>query len=151
MDTVTYPQDSIINFINQNLIPLRIPSDQQPLATEFGVTWTPALFILDEDGNEHHRSVGFLDADQLIPSLLLGIGNMHFTANNFKEALSRYETILSQHPGSDAAPEAVFQKGVSLFKSTNDPKPLREAYELLSKTYKDSPWTNRAYPYRLIP
>ena len=73
MDAGTYPNETVIDFINQNLIPVRVASDQQPMASDFNVTWTPALFILDKDGREHRHTVGFLDGSELIPSLLLGI------------------------------------------------------------------------------
>jgi len=150
MDAVTYPNEVIIKFISQNTIPLRIASDQQPLATDFNVKWTPCLLILDKEGKEHHRTVGFIGVDELIPSILLGIGNENFNKNEFTAALKAYENILSDYPGSDSAPEAVFQKGVSLYKSTNDPKPLKEAYEYLQNKYPKDQWTKRAYPYRLI-
>jgi len=150
MDAVTYPNEAVISFINQNVIPLRIPSDHQSLSREFDVSWTPALFILDQDGQEHRRTVGFLNSSELIPTLLLGIGNMHFHKNAFKEALDSYETILADHGDSDAVPEAVFQIGVCRYKSTSDPKPLKEAYEQLCRDFPESTWTKRAYPYRLI-
>ncbi|HIP38937.1 MAG TPA: tetratricopeptide repeat protein [Desulfocapsa sulfexigens] len=150
MDAVTYPNETVIDFINQNLIPLRVASDQQPIASDFNVTWTPALFILDKEGREHHHTVGFLDGSELIPSLLLGIGNLHFNGDDFEKALSSYKKIVADYSESDAAPEAIFQQGVSLYKSTNDPLSLRKAYEHLLDKYPENKWTKRAYPYRLI-
>ncbi len=150
MDAVTYPNESVIKFIAENIIPLRVLSDQQPLATNFRITWTPAILILDREGREHHRTVGFLSAEELIPSLLLGIGNGHFNCNEFTEALSWYERILTEYPGSDLVPEAIFQRGVTLYKSTHDPKQLKEAYVRLQNEHPASQWTKRSYPYRLI-
>ncbi|RUM36482.1 MAG: hypothetical protein DSY50_02410 [Desulfobulbus sp.] len=151
MDAVTYPNQAVSTFIHQKVVPLRLPSDQQPQAAEYRITWTPALLILDENGIEQHRIVGFLDEIQLIPALLLGIGNLDYYKGNFSRALDCYGRIIAEFPGSDAAPEAIFQRGVSLYKSTHNPTPLREAYELLDSEYKHSLWRNRAYPYRLIP
>ena len=150
MDAVTYPDDAVSTFINQNLVPLRIPSDQQPLAGKYGVTWTPALFILDREGRTHQATVGFFAPDQFIPWLLLGIGNMYFHQDDFTKALDHYAKIIADHADSDAAPEALFQTGVARYKSSGNPGPLKEAYEHLSKAYPESTWTKRAYPYRLI-
>ena len=150
MDTVTYPNEKVISFITEKVIPLQVPSDQQ-LAADFNVKWTPSLLILDQDGNEHHRTVGFMGAEELIPSILLGIGNAHFNKNEFAEALECYGAILADYAKCDAAPEALFQKGVSLYKKTSDPIPLKEAYNALLEKYPESQWTKRAYPYRLIP
>jgi tetratricopeptide (TPR) repeat protein len=150
MDAVTYPNDKLINFINESVVPLRVASDHKPLSSDFNVQWTPALLVLDQNGKEHHRTVGFMSADELLPSLLLGIGNAHFDNGNFNEALGCYGKIGEKYPNSDSAAEAIFQVGVSRYKSTKDPKPLREAYEQLNKAYPDSQWAKRAYPYRLI-
>ena len=150
MDAVTYPTETVIEFLNETVIPLQVSADHQPMSVDFNIQWTPALLILDQEGVEHRRTVGFLSPEELIASLLLGIGNMYFHKNDFKEALNRYEKILAEFPESDAAPEAIFQIGVSRYKSSNDPMPLKEAYEQLQRDFSTSLWTKRAYPYRLI-
>ena len=150
MDAVTYPQEAVIDFINQNLVPLRVGSDEQPMAKDFDIRWTPALLILDRDGKEHHRTVGFMEPTELISSLLLGIGKMHYDAGAFKEAIASFERIAAEYPWSDSAPEAIFLTGVSGYKSTHQALPLKESYEHLRKAYPQSPWTKRAYPYRLL-
>ena len=150
MGAVTYPNEKVVEFINQNLIPIQVLADQQPLSTDFNIQWTPALLVLDQEGKEQHRTVGFLSPEELIPSLLLGIGYSHFNKNEFAEALACFEKILTGYAASDAAPEAMFQRGVALYKSTHDPKPLKEAYGQLQDKYPTSEWTKRAYPYRLL-
>ena len=150
MDAVTYPNEKVIDFIQQFMIPLRVPFDAQPFATDFNVKWTPTLITLDADGKEHHRTVGFLAPVELIPSLLLGIGKSYFDREKFTEVLSMLEKILKDYPKSDSAPEAIYLQGVSKYKSTHAPKPLKEAYEQLKAKYPSSEWTRRAYPYRLL-
>jgi tetratricopeptide (TPR) repeat protein len=150
MDTVTYPNEKVVEFLTQNVITVRVLSDHQPLSIDFNIKWTPSLLILDQGGKEQSRTVGFLNAEELIPSILLGIGNGHFNKNEFKDALGCYERILAEYPESDSAPEAMFQMGVTLYKSTQDPKPLKEAYTHLQNRYPASQWTKRAYPYRLL-
>lgn len=150
MGAVTYPNESVVEFILENFIPLQVKSDAQPLATDFNVKWTPTLVTLDADGKEHHRTVGFLPPEELVPSLLLGIAKCHFDRDRYDEALRALNRLLEKYPKSDAVPEAIFLRGVSLYKSTHNPKPLREAYEKLQAEYPSSEWTKRAYPYRLI-
>ena len=145
-----YPETSVVNFIQQNMIPLRIQFDTQPYSTDFNIKWTPTLITLDTSGTEHHRTTGFLAAEELVPSLLLGIAKSHFDLEQFTEALAALETILKDHPKSDSAPEALYLRGVSQYKSTNDPKPLKTAYEQLKAEYPSSEWTKRAYPYSLL-
>ncbi len=150
MDAVTYPGEAVAKFIQENLIPLRVAYDHKPLSADFKVKWTPTLVTLDPDGTEHHRTVGFLGPEELIASLMLGIAKSHFDREEFNEAISRLNSLLESYPKSDAAPEAIFLRGVSLYKSTHDPKPLRASYDKLSAEHPDNQWTKRAYPYRLI-
>ncbi len=150
MDAVTYPNDKVIEFIQKNMIPLRVAFDAKPLSTDFDVKWTPTLITLDANGKEHQRSVGFLPPEELIPSLLLGIAKSYFNRERFSEALSNLDQLLADYPKSDAAPEATYLRGVCRYKSTHDPKPLKGAYEQLQANYPSSEWTKRAYPYRLL-
>jgi len=150
MDAVVYPETMVVNFIQQNMIPLRIQFDVQPYCTDFNIKWTPTLITLDNSGLEHHRTTGFLAPEELIPSLLLGIAKSYFDLEQFTEAITTIETLLKDHPKSDSAPEAIYIKGVSQYKSTNDPKPLKKAYEQLKLEYPSSEWTKRASPYRLL-
>jgi tetratricopeptide (TPR) repeat protein len=150
MDAVTYPAASVTEFIQKEMVPMRIQFNAQPFATDFNVQWTPTLITLDVNGKEHHRTVGFLSAEELIPSLMLGIAKCHFDQERFDEAISSLDKLLTEYPKSDSAPEAIYLRGVSKYKSTHDPKPLKGAYEQLQANYPSSEWTRRAYPYRLL-
>ncbi|NVM57223.1 MAG: tetratricopeptide repeat protein [Desulfobacterales bacterium] len=150
MDAVTYPDAKVIAFISENMIPLRVPFDAEPLCSDFNVKWTPTLITLDSHGKEHHRTVGFLAPEELIPSLLLGMAKSYFETDRFDEALKSIEKLLEQYPKSDSSPEAIYLRGVCGYKSTKDPKPLKEAYEKLSAEHPSSEWTKRAFPYRLL-
>ena len=72
MDTVSYPNPKVIDFFAKNLIPVRVLITSKPLPQKFKVQWTPTLVLLDEEGEEHHRTVGFLAAEELLASLMLG-------------------------------------------------------------------------------
>jgi hypothetical protein len=150
MDAVTYPDEKVSKFITENFIPVRVSYDYQPLATDFNIKWTPTIITIDSDGKEHFRTVGFLAPDDLIASLLLGIGKTHFEHEHFDQAIGVFETLLNSYPKSSCAPEAIYLRGVSQYKSTHSPKPLKAAYEKLSAEYPNDEWTKRAYPYRLL-
>lgn len=150
MDAVTYPQPHVIDFISNNVIAVQIASDEQPTASDYNVTWTPSMLILDRDGKEYHRVVGFLSAEEIVPAILLGMAKAYFEQNKFDKALECLKTVTADHGKSDSAPEALYLFGVSSYKKTNDPMPLREAYDKLAQKFPDNLWTKRAYPYRLI-
>ncbi|HBA53852.1 tetratricopeptide repeat protein [Syntrophorhabdus aromaticivorans] len=150
MDAVTYPKTAVIEFLNQSVIPVRVPFDSEPLATEFNLKWTPMLVVLDWNGKEHSRTVGFLPPEELIPSLLLGIAKIYFDHDRFTDAITNLDKILSDYPTSGAAPEAVFLKGVNGYKGTHNTQALKLAYEKLQADYPSSEWAKRALPYRLL-
>lgn len=150
MDAVTYPDSKVAVFVSENIIPLRIAHNAEPLATDFNVKWTPNLIVLDPDGKEHHRVVGFLPPDQFIPFLLLGMAKQHFDRNQLDKALTHLERLLTDYPRSDSAPEAVYLQGVCRYKSQHDVRALKEAYERLTGRYPASEWAKRAQPYRLL-
>jgi len=150
MDAVTYPVAEVSNFINNTFIPMRVRFDAKPLSEQFNVKWTPTLVMLDSDGMEHHRSVGFLAAGELLQTLLIGLGRTLFDKDRFTEALVHFEKILADYPTGDSAAEAIFLRGVSLYKSSGKPGFLKEAYERLAAELPNSEWTKRAFPYRLL-
>ena len=66
-----------------------------------------------------------------MPSLLIGSAKWRFNTNRPELALHDLEEILSTYPKSDFAAEALYLRGVCRYKTTHDPKPLKEAYEIL--------------------
>ncbi|WP_172825513.1 hypothetical protein [Geobacter sp. DSM 9736] len=150
MDAVTYPDQQVIDFIKDNLVPLRVPSDFEPLSTDFRITWTPTLVMLDFYGREHHRTVGFLSPGELLPSLMLGMAKIDFDSNEFNDAILHLNTLLEHYPHSAAAPEAVYLRGVSRYKGSHNASALKEAFEKLKSEHPASEWTKRAEPYSLL-
>jgi TolA-binding protein len=150
MDAVTYPNPTVIEFIQKYMVPVQVPYNSQPLATDFNIQWTPTLITLDSDGKEHHRTVGFLSPQELVPSQMLGMAKCHFDLARFDEAISILEKLLAEYPKSDSTPEAIYLRGVSRYKKTHDAKPLKEAYVQLQRDYPASEWTKRASPYKLL-
>ena len=95
-------------------------------------------------------TIGFLAPEEFIPSLKLGIAKTHFDREKFSEAIALLEGVFKDSPKSDAAPEAVYLRGVALYKSTHNAENLKNAYERLQAEYPSSEWAKRAQPYRLL-
>lgn len=150
MDAVSYPDDKVTRFINDSLVPLRVPYDAKPLSDDFNVKWTPTLVVVDATGKEHYRIVGFLPPEELVPSLLLGMAKTHFDLDQLTEALLILERIADEFPKSGSAPEAVYLRGVTGYKTTHTAEPLKAAWRKLDKEYPLSEWAKRAAPYRLL-
>ena len=150
MGAVTYPNEKVVELIERHMVPIQVLFDSQPLASRFNIQWTPTVITLDEEGKEHHRTIGFLAPEEFIPSLMLGLAKCHFDRGKFGEAVGTIEEILKDYPKSEPAPEAVYVRGVALYKSTHSAEHLKEIYKRLQSEYPSSEWAKRAQPYRLL-
>jgi thioredoxin-related protein len=150
MDAVTFPALEVSNFITDRMIPLRAELGARTLASDFRVVWTPTLIVLDFYGKEHQRTVGFIPPDEMVASLLLGIGKVGFENDQFNEAVIQFNTLLNGYPKSASAPEAVYLRGVARYKSSHAVGALKETYQQLLSAYPESAWTRRAEPYSLL-
>lgn len=150
MNTVTYSDDTVINFLNSEVVAIQVLFDSQPLATRYNLQWTPTIIVLDSDGKEYNRTVGFISPNEFIPFILLGIGKAYLELGKLEDAIKTFGKIIEKYPKSKAAPEAVYYKGVSGYKKTHDPSYLKSGYEELKNNYPESEWTARAEPYQLL-
>ena len=150
MGAVTYPTPAVIDFLNDEVIPLKLTTQSEPQASDFWVRWTPALFILDPYGNPHHRMIGFVPPDQFIPHLLLGKALALFAHRRFNDALANLERLLEGHAQSYAAPQAVYFRGICRYRTTKDNSHLKIGHQILAAEYPDSEWTGRTQPYMLL-
>lgn len=151
MDRVTYSNAKVIEFINENTVPVHFEApDSQNVAKEFNLKRTPMWLMLDSDGREHYRTLGFFLPEDLIPSMLLGMAKTLFDQGRFDETLSTLEMLLAEYPENDSIPEAIYLRGGARFKNSRDRRHLKETYEQLKSTYPSNAWTKRAYPYGLI-
>ena len=61
-------------------------------------------------------------------------------SKNWADAERRYTEVLEHYPNSQAAPEALYWKGVSHYKATNDHTVLGELPGQFEEKYPDSSW-----------
>ena len=150
MDAVAYIDAAVINFVNDNLVPIRLKSADPILAPKFNIKWTPSLLLLDARGTEHYRTLGFYPPQDLIPSLLLGMGKAKFDQADRPAACGHFEKVLSDFPKSIFAPEALYLNGISRYIETHDVQHLTGMYDRLAAEYASSPWLTRADPYKFL-
>lgn len=150
MDTVTYSQTLAADFINSTLIPLRLEVGSSDWTEKFTIRWTPTLLVVNAELKEHHRTVGFLNSEELIASLLLGCAKSSYDGSQFADMAKPLNEILTTYPKSFAAPEAVFLRGVSNFLLSHDVTALKEIHQTISSDYPNSEWLMRAAPYKLL-
>lgn len=150
MDAVTLADRRVENFIYDKMVAVRVPVESKAQASEFKIFMTPTLVVLDYYGREHQRTLGFIPPDEMVPTLLLGIGKAGFANDQFNEAVLQFNTLLNGYPGSACAPEAMFLRGVARFSSSHTPSVLKETCQQLRQRYPESEWSGRAEPFNLL-
>ena len=98
------------------------------------------MIILDPNGKERFRIEGYLPRLEFRAQLELALARVAFMSKNWKDAERRYTEVLERYPESKAAPEALYWKGVSHYKGTNDHTVLGELPAQFHDKYPDSEW-----------
>lgn len=150
MDAVAYIDPAVIQFIDENLVPIRIQANDPELGAYYKVKWTPTLLLVDGEGNEQYRTLGFFPPQELIPSLLLGMGKAKFNLPDRHAAGVYFQKVISDYSRSSSAPEAIYLNGVTRYIESHDVENLIRIHDQLAEGYPDSPWLIRADPYRLL-
>jgi len=70
METGTFPDKGLQDYLNNNFISLQFESDKDSEQfLRFDVKATPTMLIIDSEGHEIYRKIGFFSAEQLIEQL----------------------------------------------------------------------------------
>lgn len=153
MNTGPYSSEDVQAYIEEQFIPVKSECNWEKrtdLMKRFSVQWTPTLLVLDAEGTEHHRLVGYIPNDDLLAHLEMGLGKIAFDRDRYAEAGKHFQTVVDRHPEAGAAPEAVFLHGVAGYRKTHDAKALRRIYDTLSTKYPQSEWARRSKPYAQV-
>jgi Tetratricopeptide repeat len=135
----------VSSFINENFMPVEAHIKERPAYFHrFDALWTPTVLILDSDGVERLRIEGYLPKDEFRAHLELGLARVAFMRKQWADAERRYAEVVERYPDSKAAPEAIYWRGVSHYKATNDHTVLGQIPEQLTERYADSIWALKA-------
>jgi len=140
----------VAKFISLNFVPVQIQTSNAEMMRKFSISWTPSLLVLDAEGREHYRAIGFFTPDDLIATFMTAKGRWALDTEQFTDARAMFEEVISSYPDKEAAAEGLFFLGVARYKMAHDPKALRETYEVLKEKFPQSIWTKQADHYRLI-
>ena len=135
--------------ISEEFIPVRAhvkdnADEFKRLGGLFDAQWTPTTLVIDAGSKERHRVEGFLPKDDFTSQLRLGLAKAAFASGRFDEAARLFDSIVREHPETDAAPEAQYWAGVSRYKVSNDAKDLTAITESFRSRYADSTWAKKA-------
>jgi phage terminase large subunit-like protein len=110
----------------------------------FDAVWTPTVLVLDSDGAERLRIEGYLPKEEFRAHLEMGLARVAFMHKQWAEAERRYAEVVERYPDAKVAPEAIYWRGVSRYKRTNDHTVLGEVPDQIKEKYGDSVWALKA-------
>jgi hypothetical protein len=110
----------------------------------FGAVWTPTVLIMDSEGVERLRIEGYLPKEEFRAHLEMGLARIAFMRKKWADAEHRYAGVAERYPDSKVAAEALYWRGVSRYKQTNDHTALGEVPEQLKEKYADTVWALKA-------
>ena len=99
---------------------------------------------MDSEGNERRRIEGYLPKTDFQAQLELGLARVDFMHKQWAAAKDKYTRVAELYPETIAAPEAIYWRGVSHYKATNDHTVLTPVAEDLGNKYPGSEWELKA-------
>lgn len=140
-----YPDERVSALIGQRFVPIKVHVKENPEGFQrFSVQWTPTMIVAEPDGTERYRFEGYLPADDFMAQLALGLAKAAFARSDWAKAEQGFQTVLSRHADSEAAPEALYWAGVSRYKASGDAAALRETARAFQSRYSNSSWAKKA-------
>ena len=102
------------------------------------------MIILDSDGHERYRFVGYLPADEFQAQLLMGLAKSAFAHKQWKDAERWFSRIVAEFPETEPAPESLYWIGVCRYKATSDHHVLGETARQFTQRYQKTSWAMRS-------
>ena len=100
--------------------------------------------MLDSEGRERHRWIGFLPADEFRAQLMLGLARISLAKKQWTEAEPWLNRVVEQFPDCEAAPEAMFWAGGGRYKTTGDRQTVVDMAQTMARRYPQSAWAKRS-------
>jgi hypothetical protein len=147
---VTYPEFELQQLLQDHFVPVRLDVHQASEAVRrYNQNWTPTLLVLNEEGVEAHRVVGYLPPEELRAELHLGLGMACFDRDAWENAIIHLRETVIHFPETWAAPAAQYWLGVTRYKAEGTPDGLMAEWNILLERWPESRWARSASFIRL--
>ncbi|HYW73174.1 MAG TPA: hypothetical protein VE961_19255 [Pyrinomonadaceae bacterium] len=102
---------------------------------------------MDSAGVERYRVEGYLPRDWFRARLEMALGRLAFMKKKFADAEKVYAQIIEQRADTGVVAEAIYWRGVSRYKATNDHTVLGEFARELAERYPGDEWMLKSVPW----
>jgi hypothetical protein len=145
MDTVTYPDPRVAEFIAEHFVPVKLAiKEHAQLASDYLVSWTPNIVIGLGIDKIHYRIEGYFGPEDFLAHAALGLGKYLLNNNQFDEAFDRFDEVAQRHADADSGAQALYWRGVADYRRTGDAAQLRPSWKQLQQDHSESDWAKRS-------
>lgn len=145
LDTVTYPDPRVAQFVSDHFIPVRVNIREQPeLGKAYHIHAAPTTVILDRE-SEYYRLSGFLPPQDFLAYLIIGRAVADCDRGKYAEAIDALNQLVSQGDGHpvDVLAEAWYWLGRARFKQSGDREAALPSWKVLVERYPQTSWAKR--------
>jgi hypothetical protein len=153
MDTVTYPDEVVAEFVGQHFEAAKVYiGEKDPAIREeirrYRMLWAPAYVILDERGEEMRRFIGYQPPRDWMAELRVGLGKTHILHRRHGEAFTQFRAAGDLEPPAPVSAEAVYWAGIALhYRDRTDVAFLHDYWKELERRFPASRWWTAANLY----
>lgn len=150
MDTVTYPDASVVEFLAAQFEPAKVHiGEKDPAAREtirkYRMLWAPGYVILDARGEEVRRFIGFQPPRDYVGELRIGLGKTHILHRRNEEAFQQFRAAADLDPPAPVSAEGLYWAGVALhYRDKTDLEFLHQYWKELEQRFPTSRWWTAA-------
>jgi len=102
---------------------------------------------MDAAGSERYRIEGYLPKKWFRARLEMGLGRVAFMHKKWADAEKTYARVAENYADTTVAVEAIYWRGVSNYKATNDHTVLGGVAKELGEKYPGNEWTLKSLPW----
>jgi hypothetical protein len=150
MDTVTYPDDSVVEFMAGHFEAARVHiGEKDPgirdTIRRYRMLWAPGYVVLDERGEEVRRFIGYQPPRDYIAELRIGLGKADILHRRNDEAFQQFRAAADLEPPAPVSDEGLYWAGIALhYRDKTDLEFLHQYWKELERRFPESRWWTAA-------
>lgn len=148
MGAVTYPHEDVVRFVTGRFTPVAFDmADRSPetrdVLRRYRLLWSPGYVVLDHEGTELRRFLGYQPPADWMAELTLALGKTYLLHRQIDEAYEAFRAVGDGN--SPVAAEGVYWAGVAAYRREKAGLEVLERYwEELRERFPGSRWWTHA-------
>lgn len=150
MDTVTYPDAEVARFLQERFRLVRVSlAEKDPevrhLIKTYRTLWSPGFVVLDSNGTELRRFLGYQPPRDFLAELKVALGKIQILHREVGAAFDTFRSVADLEPPAPVSAEALYWSGIAMFmRDRKEIDWLDEYWRELGQRFPESRWWTHA-------